>query len=118
MTADPLFDHHRKLLEARAISAEVIAARGYSSTTLADWLHDEGFSHQVSKLVPGLVIPVRDVHGEVRYHQYRPDKPRKVKASSPSTSCPPGTRLVIDVPPQMPASWAARHRRCGSLRGR
>ena len=105
MTAN-LFDHHRKFLEDRAISAEVIAARGYSSTTLTDWLHDEGFSHQVSKLIPGLVIPVRDAHGEVRYHQYRPDKPRNLDGKPAKYELPRGTRLVIDVPPQVTGKLA------------
>ena len=99
MTAS-LFDHHRKLLEDRAIEPDVIKARGYSSTALPGWLHEEGFSHQVSKLVPGLVIPVHDVHGQVRYHQYRPDKPRIMQNGKPAKyEIPARTRLVLDVPP-------------------
>ena len=105
-----LFDHHREFLAARAISADVIAARGYSSTTLAEWLHGEGFSHQVSRLVPGLVIPVRDVHGEVRYHQYRPDRPRELNGKLAKYETPYQTRLVIDVPPQACGKLASPNR--------
>lgn len=93
-----LFDHHLKFLADRAVSPAVIEARGYSSTTLSGWLHDAGFSHAVSRLVPGLVIPVHDVHGEIRFHQYRPDKPRRVKEKLAKYEIPARTRPVIDVP--------------------
>lgn len=99
MSSAGLFDHHRKFLADRAVSPAVIEARGYSSTILSGWLHDAGFSRQVSGLVPGLVIPVRDVHGEIRFCQYRPDKPRRVKEKLAKYETPARTRPVIDVPP-------------------
>jgi hypothetical protein len=51
--------------------------------------------------VPGLVIPVRDVHGEVRFHQYRPDKPRLLDGKPAKYELPYQVRLVVDVPPQV-----------------
>ena len=98
MTAS-LFDHHRKLLEDRAIAPAVIQARGYSSTTVPGWLREEGFSHAVSERVPGLVIPVRDVHGDLRFSQYRPDKPRMRDGKPAKYELPHRARLVLDVPP-------------------
>lgn len=99
MTAGGLFDHHRKFLADRAVSDAVAEARGYSSTTLKDWLRDQGFSQAVSARVPGLVIPVRDVHGEARFCQYRPDHPRVRDGKPAKYEIPARTRLVIDVPP-------------------
>lgn len=102
-----LFDHHRKLLEDRAIAPAVIAARGYSSTTVPGWLREEGFSHAVSERVPGLVIPVRDVHGDLRFSQYRPDKPRMRDGKPAKYELPHRARLVLDVPPAVTARLAS-----------
>jgi hypothetical protein len=100
MSAD-LFGHHRELLEARAIAPGVIQARGYTSTVMPAWLREQRFSRQVSELVPGLVIPVRDVLGDLRYCQYRPDKPRVLDGKPVKYETPPRTRIVLDVPPQV-----------------
>lgn len=105
-----LFDHHRALLEARAIAPAVARARGYSSTVLPGWLRQQGFSHQVAGLVPGLVIPVRDVHGDIRFHQYRPDKPRVRDGKPVKYETPARTRLVLDVPPQVRGKLASPDR--------
>lgn len=106
MTAG-LFDHHRKLLRDRGISDDVIAARGYSSTVKGDWLRDAGFSRAVAALVPGLVIPVYDYTGDVRFFQYRPDHPRtNAKGKLCKYEVPQGTRLVVDVPPMVTGKLA------------
>lgn len=103
-----LLDHHRELLHARAISDAVIADRGYTSTTIGRWLHDEaGFSHAVAALTPGLVIPVRDVTGRVRFHQYRPDRPRTVRGRPAKYELPREGSLVVDVPPAVVHKVAA-----------
>ena len=65
----------------------------------AGWLREEGFSHAVSERVPGLVIPVRDVHGDLRFSQYRPDKPRMRDGKPAKYELPHRARLVLDVPP-------------------
>ena len=98
MSAD-LFDHHRKLLEDRAITPAVIGARGYSSAITPAALRAEGFSHAVSGLVPGLLIPVCDVHGVRRFIQYRPDSPRMRDGKPAKYELPHRVRLVLDVPP-------------------
>ena len=89
------------------MSIAVIRARGYSYHRLPAWLHDQGFSHAVgSARVPGLVIPVRDVHGEIRFYQYSRTAPGSLgRQATPSTRWPYGARLAVDVPPPaLPAS--------------
>jgi hypothetical protein len=62
-----LLDHHRALIEGSAISAQVAEARGYRSVTEKAELR--GKFGPVQQLVPGLLIPVRDVYGELRAYQ-------------------------------------------------
>lgn len=100
MTAD-LFDQHLSFLSGRAISAAVAEARGYSSTVLPAWLHDQGFSRSVSQRIPGLVIPVHDVNGTVPFVQFRPDHPQVLNGKTRKYEIPRFTRLVVDVPPQV-----------------
>ena len=95
---DGLLDHHKDLLDARAISPAVARDRGYSSTMLPGWLRQQRFSVAVSKLIPGLVIPVYDVHGDLAFHQYRPDKPRVRAGKVAKYELPVGVRMVLDVP--------------------
>jgi hypothetical protein len=98
----PLWDDHRALLEARAIKPGVARARGYESTAGGGLLAGEGFGQAVCGLGPGLVIPVHDVHGERRYAQFRPDKPRLGDKNRPvKYETPPRIRPVLDVPPQV-----------------
>jgi P4 family phage/plasmid primase-like protien len=89
--------HHRQALIERGITPEVIAARGYTTTVLPGWLRQVGFSIGASKQVPGLVIPIRDVHGDQVFYQYRPDQPRTVDGK-PRKYELPQIRNVIDVP--------------------
>ena len=97
MTAE-LLDHHQALLDKRAISPTVAQDRGYSSTMLPAWLRQQGFSIAVSNLIPGLVIPVYDVHGGLAFHQYRPHKPRTRDGRPVKYETPAKTRMVLDVP--------------------
>jgi len=96
-----LFDQHRELLEARAILPAVAEARGYDSTMLPGWLRQQGFSIRDSELVPGLVIPIHDVHGALASYQYRPDNPRIRDGKPAKYLRPHGARNVLDVPPQI-----------------
>jgi hypothetical protein len=93
-----LLDHHKALLDARAISPAVAQARGYSSTVMPGWLRQQGFSITVSALTPGLVIPVHDVHGDLAFHQYRPDTPRTRDGKPAKYELPAKARMVLDVP--------------------
>jgi Domain of unknown function (DUF3854) len=92
---------HRAMLETESrISAELIEQRGYETIDDAKRLEALGFSkHQ--RQVPGLLIPVHGVDGQIVSHQYRPDNPRRnPKTSKPiKYENPTGSRSVIDVPP-------------------
>jgi hypothetical protein len=96
-----LFDQHSELLAARAILPAVARARGYDSTMLPGWLRQQGFSLRDSELVPGLVIPIHDVHGALASYQYRPDNPRIRDGKPVKYLRPHGARNVLDVPPQI-----------------
>ena len=56
-------------------SKRFIAERGYKTVTTKAALKDLGFSAN-QQLVPALLIPISNVHGEVAGYQSRPDKPR------------------------------------------
>jgi hypothetical protein len=93
-----LLDHHEDFLAARGVDPKVAAARGYESVNTPGALLAEQFSHAAAARVPGLLIPVADVHGIRRFAQYRPDKPRSLNGKPAKYEIPPKTRLVLDVP--------------------
>lgn len=94
---DHLFDHHAALLAASAISPDVAAARGYVSIDQVTTLHNLHFSKQVG--VPGLLIPVRNVLGEIALYEYRPDRPRlDQRGRERKYEKPVGAANTIDVP--------------------
>ena len=66
--------HLKMLAEDSAISPEVIAARGYK--TLSDPLNARAFNFSQKQTGTGLLIPIRNVHGEVVTYQLRRDDPR------------------------------------------
>jgi hypothetical protein len=82
------------------IIAELIEQRGYETVDDPRRLEALGFS-KFQRQVPGLLIPVHGVDGNVVSYQYRPDKPRtKSKTGKPiKYENPDGGRAVIDVPP-------------------
>jgi DNA polymerase-1 len=54
-----LLEHHRERLETTsAISAEVVAARGYASVETRDELRGRGFPRDIGRHLPALLIPV------------------------------------------------------------
>ena len=71
-----LLPQHEGMLRESGISPEVIAERGYRSPETKDELIHLGFSH-AQCLLPGLLIPIHGVTGEVVSHQLRPDQPRR-----------------------------------------
>ena len=99
-----LLPQHQELIEASGISPEAAAARGYRSVTSKAELAEIGFNkHQ--RLVPGLLVPIYDVNGKLVTHQYRPDAPRLGKIGKPTKyETPPGSHLVLDVPPAVLAA--------------
>jgi hypothetical protein len=93
-----LLAHHQQLLQASALSAEVIQARGYHSETVKSELTTLGFS-PVQRVVPALVIPVWPLSGPPSLHQIRPDQPRLSRGKVVKYETPLGSSLQIDVPP-------------------
>jgi hypothetical protein len=93
-----LLEHHRQLLIDRGLNELTIAARGYSSTVMPGWLRQVGFSIEDSKRTPGLVIPIRDVHGDPAFYQYRPDTPRERDGKAVKYAMPVKVRMVLDAP--------------------
>ena len=72
---DRLLPHHREMLVKSAVSADVIRERGYRSIETKIELKTLGFaSYQLR--VPTLLVPIRNVHGEIATYQSRPDEPR------------------------------------------
>ncbi|HBP18119.1 MAG TPA: hypothetical protein DEA08_10045, partial [Planctomycetes bacterium] len=68
-------NHRHMLLEDSGIPEGILVERGYRTVTQKAELAELGFSRPQQR-VPGLLIPVHDVHGEVSLYQLRPDDPR------------------------------------------
>jgi len=97
-TADSLLPQHRTLIDASAISPEVVFARGYRSIRTRAELERLGFSRP-QWIVPCLLVPVYNVHGEIATYQIRPDEPRIKHGKAIKYETPGGSRMVLDVPP-------------------
>lgn len=100
----PLAPNHAKLILESGISELVAAARGYETITKKKRLEELGFA-PVQRRVPALLIPVRNVAGEIATYQIRPDEPR-LKRSKPGKLPKPlkyetraGDHMALDVPP-------------------
>jgi hypothetical protein len=94
-----LAPHHTELLRASAISPEVAATRGYYTATKKAELEELGFGVK-QRRVPALVIPIRNVRGEVVLHQIRSDNPRRDKnGKALKYETPSGAKMALDVPP-------------------
>jgi hypothetical protein len=96
-----LLQEHLDHLKGSALSLEVIRERGYRSELHKTKLKEVGFS-TVQQRIPGILIPLHGVDGEVIGHQYRPDKPRHdpnrdrlIKYENPK-----GSSVRLDVPPR------------------
>src|SRR5215204_1222431 len=95
-----LLPQHQELLRGSAISPEVADARGYVSVTEQSRLKAAGFSNAQSGNVPGLLIPVHGVTGDVVGHEYRPDTSRVTDAGKVlKYEKPTGSSNHLDVPP-------------------
>src|SRR5262245_51177813 len=93
-----LFPEHQALLKASAISVDVAVERGYVSVDTKVRLDQAGFSPG-QRIVPGMLIPVYGVDGELRLHQYRPDTPRlAADGRERKYETATGSALSIDVP--------------------
>ncbi len=97
--SDGLLPHHREMIrQCSAIADDVIEARGYRSVTAKPDMADLGFSRPQS-LVPTLVIPIWNIHGEVAFHHHRPDEPRRRNGKPVKYEFPRGIKMVVDVHP-------------------
>ncbi len=94
-----LLPQHRALVRASAISETVVAARGYRSVMSKAELLDLGFSANQARS-PALLIPIWNVHGELAFHQIRPDEPRVDSGGKTiKYETPVGSRAALDVHP-------------------
>ena len=100
--SDLLSQKHVKMLrDESAISEEIIASRGYYTETDPKGLAEIGFDKKQQKLVPALVIPIRDVTGKVVLHRIRPDEPRPNLRKAEKVNkyeAPTGSKNVLDFP--------------------
>lgn len=99
MTARPLLEQHERLLAASAVNAGLATVRGYFSATAPKALAQLGFSRAQQQRVPALVIPLWSVHGQISFHQMRPDQPRIRNGKPIKYETPNGARMVLDVHP-------------------
>jgi len=93
-----LLPQHVELLEKSAITPKVAKARGYRSVNSKAELDRLGFS-SAQQLVPGLLIPIHNVAGEIANYQLRPDEPRIRDGKPVKYETPAGSRMVLDIPP-------------------
>ena len=89
-------EHGRMLCEESAISPEVVAVRGYYTTTRPSEVPDV-FSARQRRSV-GLVIPLYSPDGETLSYQLRPNYPT---SESRKYENPPGGKVIADVHPMM-----------------
>jgi Domain of unknown function (DUF3854) len=95
--AGAVFEQHAAKLRASAVSPEVAAERGYVSADTKAQLERYGFS-QAQRLVPALIIPLRDVIGQNGGHQLRPDSPRVLRGRIVKYETKMGQAMQLDVP--------------------
>jgi hypothetical protein len=96
-----LLANHLDHLKKSAISVEVIKERGYQSVLGKTALREAGFSKEQQR-VPGILIPLHGVNGEVIGHQYHPDSPRQdaKRQRAIKYENPTGSSVRLDVPPR------------------
>lgn len=88
---------HREHLPPSAISEDVIVERGYRIvTTTSD--HAVLAFRRSQQNAPALLIPIRNVHGDMTLYQSRPDIPRIVNGKPTKYETPASTSLALDVP--------------------
>jgi hypothetical protein len=91
--------HHQTMLHKESgIADEIITARGYFTATTKSQVMELGFARSQA-LVPALMLPVRNVTGEVALYQARPDRPRIKDGKAVKYETPAGATMALDVPP-------------------
>jgi hypothetical protein len=92
-----LADHHREALARSGIDPDRAAARGYETITDKQRLADIKIT-PAGRRVPGLLVPLLDVHGSTWGYQFRPDTPRLQGDRLIKYETPTGQRNGLDVP--------------------
>jgi Protein of unknown function (DUF3631)/Domain of unknown function (DUF3854) len=92
-----LADDHREVLTRSGIDPDLVPSRGYETITSTGRLAEIKIA-TAGRLIPGLLVPLRDVRGSVWGHQYRPDSPRMVGDRLVKYETPTGQRNGLDVP--------------------
>lgn len=101
---------HQKQLHQSALTATIIAQRGYCSLDHPGEALDLQFTKTQSRLVPGLLIPLWNVHGEQAGVSLRPDAPRQWKDGKINKyELPAGVTLTIDCHPAVQADLGNPH---------
>jgi putative DNA primase/helicase len=94
-----LASRHRDLLEASAISSEVIAARGYFTVERKPDVAELGFGPSL-QYAPTLAIPVHGVvPGEPPWYMHRPDETPIKDGRERKYLIPAGRKMALDVHP-------------------
>jgi hypothetical protein len=93
-----LLSHHLEALHASAITDDTIALRGYWSARKAVELERLGYRRNTVSL-PALVLPTRDVRGEIIGYQVRPDVAPVIGGRIAKYLSPPGAEIRLDIPP-------------------
>lgn len=97
-----LLDHHRKMLEQdSAISADVVAQRGYYSIETKKELVLAGGPAGRADHLPAVVIPIYNVVGDLAYNVIRFDDPPIVEGRARKYLIPHRAHAVVDVPRQI-----------------
>ncbi len=92
--------HLEHLRQGSGIITDVIIERGYRSVIDGSELIELGFAAYQCR-VPGLLIPIWGVDGQVVSYQYKPDYPRvKKKGKKIKYETPKGASNRIDCPPR------------------
>ncbi len=89
---------HARLLFESAIAPCVAKARSYWTASKAAQMERLGFARS-QRTVPALVIPIRNVHGDLATYQARPDSPRVRDGRALKYETVAGARMALDVPP-------------------
>ncbi len=87
------------LIEESGIDPTVVEERGYRTVEKKVELKQLGFS-DAQRSVPGLLIPVWGVNGEIATYQCRPDQPRIKDGKPIKYETPSGSRMVLDIHPR------------------
>lgn len=91
-------EHSHALTQGSGIAADVIARRDYRSVTSRAELMRLGFAES-QRLVPGLLIPIWSVSGDLVSYQLRPDSPRIRDGKPVKYETPAASRMALDVHP-------------------